>query len=114
MAVPTTVFVDNLPFDVGQIWFKKFYGKFGFVIDSFIPFKRSRRNGQRFGFVRFLNKEAANLAIAKTNGFRIENRCIIAKIVRYAKGGELSHQNQSEPVLKPFGKSHQMQGSFGK
>lgn len=61
------MFVDNLPFDVGSIWFKKLYTNFGDVIDSFIAHKRSKCTGQRFGFVRFANKETAHLAIDKTN-----------------------------------------------
>lgn len=56
MTSLTTLFVDNLPFDVGPLWFEKIFSKFGVVIESFIPSKRSKRTGQRFGDLDMLIK----------------------------------------------------------
>lgn len=113
MASHTTLFVDNLPLDVGAFWFKKFFSKFGVVTDSFIPFKRSRRTGQRFGFVRYTSKDAADIAIAKTNGIWIENKSLITKFARYSKGGGNLYQNRVKDVLNPFGNSQQERGFCG-
>ncbi|GKD91224.1 nucleotide-binding alpha-beta plait domain-containing protein [Tanacetum coccineum] len=50
----TSVFVSNLPDSVMAKDLFHACKQYGHVVDSFIPFKRDK-NGNRFGFVRFLN-----------------------------------------------------------
>ncbi|GKE65017.1 nucleotide-binding alpha-beta plait domain-containing protein, partial [Tanacetum coccineum] len=52
--ISTSIYVSNFP----EVFSAKdlFHAckKYGHVIDSFIPFKKSK-DGKRFGFVRFIN-----------------------------------------------------------
>ncbi|KAH7864870.1 hypothetical protein Vadar_009335 [Vaccinium darrowii] len=78
-----SLFVDNLPDNVGLNWFRKFFSQYGVVKDAFIPFKRSKVTNQRFGFVRYICASSAELAISKANGFWIENRKLFVKMAAF-------------------------------
>ena len=56
-----SVFVGNIPGRMDQYGLKGIFMKAGYVCDTFIPFKRSRRG--RFGFVRFRKEEEARKSI---------------------------------------------------
>lgn len=47
------VYVDNLPTGVGLPWFHNFFSNFGSVKDAYLPIRRSKCTGNRFGFVRY-------------------------------------------------------------
>lgn len=74
-----TLFVDNLPDDVGVRWFRNLFSKFGKVRRAFIPRKRSKRSGHKFGFISFHSKHEADHAIARTNSLWIDGRNLIVK-----------------------------------
>lgn len=69
-----TLFIDNLSKFTSQAWLRKFFTKFGIVRDVFIPQKRSKVTGRRFGFVRYDCEVAADLAISKSNGLWMDDR----------------------------------------
>lgn len=48
-----TLFVDNILDDRDQHWLSRTFNKFGVVKDAFIPRKRRKCSGNKFGFVRF-------------------------------------------------------------
>lgn len=64
-----TLFVDNLPEDVPIRWLKFFFNKFGIVKDAFLPLKRSKATGRRFGFVRYNCLASADFARDKKKWF---------------------------------------------
>lgn len=72
-----TLFVDNLPVDIRKIWLYNLFSKFGRVIDSYIPIKRSKISGNWFGFVRYAYKKEAMLALEKTDGLWIWNHSLV-------------------------------------
>lgn len=74
-----SLFVDNLPEDVGLIWFRKFFSQYGVVKDAYIPCKRSKVTNRKFGFVRYDCATSAEVAISKANGFWIEDRMLFVK-----------------------------------
>lgn len=74
-----SLFVDNLPEDVGILWFRKFSSQYGVVKDAYIPFKRSKVTNRRFGFVRYDCATSAEVAISKANGFWIDDRRLFVK-----------------------------------
>lgn len=87
MACFFTLYVDNLPNSTGLPWFRKFFSNFGFVVNVHLPVRRSKRTGNRFGFVRFKNSRDTQIAIAKTDGFWIGRRNLIVERARFDRGG---------------------------
>ncbi|KAH7841955.1 hypothetical protein Vadar_010007 [Vaccinium darrowii] len=81
-----TIFVDNLPSEVGVPWFRKFFSKFGKIAEVFIPAKRSNRTGNRFGYVRFVYQEDVAFAIANANGLWVGRRNLLVKRASYDRG----------------------------
>ncbi|KAG5521049.1 hypothetical protein RHGRI_033564 [Rhododendron griersonianum] len=74
-----TLFVDNIPESKDHSWLHRSFNKFGVVRDAFIPQKRSKRTGNKFGFVRFECRVAADLAISRMNGVWVENLKLFVK-----------------------------------
>ncbi|KAH7844126.1 hypothetical protein Vadar_024608 [Vaccinium darrowii] len=89
-----TLFVDNLPEDVGINWFRKFFNQYGVVIDAFIPIKRSKVTNRRFGFVRYNCATSAEVAISKANGFWIEDRKLFVKLAAFEVQGKKTFQKR--------------------
>ncbi|KAH7838672.1 hypothetical protein Vadar_029720 [Vaccinium darrowii] len=82
-----TLFVDNLPEDTSQPWLKMMFNKFGVVKEVFIPGKRSKTTGNRFGFVRYDCAVSADLAILRTNGIWLDDKKLFVKLASFeAKG----------------------------
>ncbi|KAH7859202.1 hypothetical protein Vadar_033039 [Vaccinium darrowii] len=90
-----TLFVDNLPEDVGILWFRNFFNKFGVVIDAFIPSKRSKVTNRRFGFVRYNCATSADVAISKANGFWIEDCKLYVKFAAFKNHSKMRIQNKA-------------------
>ncbi|KAH7850355.1 hypothetical protein Vadar_031548 [Vaccinium darrowii] len=78
-----TLFVDNLPVDVGILWFRNFFNRFGVVKDAFISSKRSKITNRRFGFIRYNCATSADMAISKAHGVWIENRKLFVKFAAF-------------------------------
>ncbi|KAH7834001.1 hypothetical protein Vadar_011815 [Vaccinium darrowii] len=81
-----TILVDNLPFEVGVPWFKKFFSKFGKITEVFIPAIRSNRTGNQYGYVRFAFQKDVGFAIANANGLWVGRRNLIVKRASYDRG----------------------------
>ncbi|KAI8525690.1 hypothetical protein RHMOL_Rhmol13G0248900 [Rhododendron molle] len=74
-----TLFVDNIPESKDLKWFWWAFNKFGVVRDAFIPYKRSKRTGNKFGFVRYDCHVAAGMAISKMNGVWVDDARLFVK-----------------------------------
>ncbi|KAL7246551.1 hypothetical protein ACSBR2_001612 [Camellia fascicularis] len=117
-----TVFVDYLPnsMDPKRLFFM--FGKFGVVKDVFIPAKRRKGTGIRFGFVRYDCRVAADMAIQKADGLWCENKALRVKKADYQKGernveragnrGEAWMGRTSQKVLPQIGLKNQGRRSF--
>ncbi|KAH7833300.1 hypothetical protein Vadar_004923 [Vaccinium darrowii] len=81
-----TILVDNLPFEVGVPWFRKFFSYFGKIAEVFIPANRSNRTGNRYGYVRFAYQKDVAFAIANANGLWVGRRNLIVKRASYDRG----------------------------
>ncbi|KAH7843180.1 hypothetical protein Vadar_013589 [Vaccinium darrowii] len=96
-----SLFVDNLPEDVGLNWFRKFFSQYGVVKDAYIPFKRSKVSKKRFGFVRYNCASSAEVAISKANGFWIDNRKLYVKMAAFeAQGFKSGHNGEKHDLLR--------------
>ncbi|KAH7861064.1 hypothetical protein Vadar_021208 [Vaccinium darrowii] len=78
-GISASKFLTSHSRSVGAPWFKKFFSNFGQVGDCHIPNKRSRRTGNRFGFIRFKYSREVEVAIAKANGLWIGRRNLIVE-----------------------------------
>ncbi|KAL7174982.1 hypothetical protein ACSBR2_028731 [Camellia fascicularis] len=67
------------------------FNKFGVVKDAFIPSKRRKVTGSRFGFVRYDCKVAAEMAVLKANGLRCDNKALKVKKAEFKKGEVKQH-----------------------
>ncbi|KAH7841728.1 hypothetical protein Vadar_033516 [Vaccinium darrowii] len=98
-SVLFTIFVDNLPEDVGLIWLRNFFNQYGVVVDAYIPIKRSKVTKRRFGFVRYNCASSAEVAISKANGFWIEDRKLFVKWAAFDVRRNKPIQNKVDQVL---------------
>ncbi|KAL7229196.1 hypothetical protein ACSBR2_007820 [Camellia fascicularis] len=55
------------------------------VNDAFIPSKRRKATGSRFGFVRYDCKVAAEMAVLKADGLWCDNKALKVKKVEFKK-----------------------------
>lgn len=78
-----SLYIDNLPNGVGLPWFRKFFSNFGSVVDAYLPFKRSKRTGNRFGFIRYDSIRGMEFAKEKANGFWIGKKNLIVEKATY-------------------------------
>lgn len=87
-----TLFVDNIPEERVQTWLQRTFNKFGVVKDAFIPRKRSKRTGNKFGFVRYNCHVSAGMAVARMNGVWVENNKLFVKEACFGHCDEISKQ----------------------
>ncbi|KAL7263613.1 hypothetical protein ACSBR1_001720 [Camellia fascicularis] len=62
-----SVFVDNIPVSIGAKGLFKIFSSFGVVLDAYIPNRRRKSIGSRFGFIRYDCSVAADMALQKAN-----------------------------------------------
>ncbi|GAB2273970.1 hypothetical protein Dimus_008740 [Dionaea muscipula] len=90
-----TIFIDDIPENMGQNELKKLFSKFGVVMDAFIPRKRSKA-GKHFGFIRYNCSVAAEMAIQKANGLWVHNKQLKVKVADF----ERNQRNKTTTVNK--------------
>ncbi|KAF7129743.1 hypothetical protein RHSIM_Rhsim10G0189500 [Rhododendron simsii] len=81
-----TIYVDNLPNSCGTPWFRLVFSQYSFIDETYLPNRRSKRTGNRFGFVRYRNRRDAKSAVAMANGLLFGSRSIIVEMARYDSG----------------------------
>ena len=92
-----TVIVDEIPESMNP---KKLFGLFsqcGVVKDVYIPMKRRKATGSRFGFVSFDCHVAAKVAVQKANGLWWDNKELKVKGAEYQKGQGLQTNKKKIP-----------------
>ncbi|XP_028081066.1 serine/arginine-rich splicing factor 2-like [Camellia sinensis] len=89
-----TIFVDNIPESMDAKGFFNLFRKFAVVKDVFIPRKRRRVLGSRFGFVRYDCEVAAEMAILMVDGLWCDNKALKVKRAQFQKPHALGHQEK--------------------
>ncbi|XP_028110551.1 serine/arginine-rich splicing factor SC35-like [Camellia sinensis] len=89
-----TIFVDNIPESMDAKGLFSHFRKFGVVKDAFIPGKRRRVLGSRFGFVRYDCEVAAEMAIEKADGLWCDNKALKVKRAEFQKPHALGHREK--------------------
>ncbi|KAK8621855.1 hypothetical protein V6N13_097483 [Hibiscus sabdariffa] len=77
-----TVYVANIPETLHRSGLRQTFGRHGDVLDSFIVGKQNK-SGNRFVFVRFLNKVDAERTIERLNGFKLYGLRLSVSIARF-------------------------------
>lgn len=83
-----TLYVDNLPDDVNHQWLWKTFNNYGVVKDAFIPSKRSKISGNRFGFICYDCSVSADVAIHRANGLWIDDKKLFVKRALFEQGNK--------------------------
>ncbi|GMP40867.1 hypothetical protein CsSME_00011156 [Camellia sinensis var. sinensis] len=84
---------------MGAKGMSKLFSNFGAVLDAYIPHKRRRSTGSRFGFVRYGCPIAANMALQKANGLWCGDKALKVKMAEFRKEYE-TKQSKSQQVQK--------------
>lgn len=105
-----TLYVDNIHEFKDHIWLKKTFNKFGMVRDAFIPHKRSKRTGKKFGFVRYDCPTAAGMAVSRMNGVWVDNERLFVKEACFGHNEEMPrvHHTKVHSELAEFAREHLM------
>ncbi|XP_057472861.1 uncharacterized protein LOC130761391 [Actinidia eriantha] len=90
-----TVFVDNLPKDVWKVWLYNLFSRFRKIQSIYIPNKKSKLSGNKFGFVRMGSPQEAIRAIKEMNGLWIWGRTLVANIARFGVQNKREHIQSS-------------------
>ncbi|KAG5521008.1 hypothetical protein RHGRI_033528 [Rhododendron griersonianum] len=90
------LFVDNIPESHGLHWLQRTFNKFGVVKDAFIPWKRSKRTGNRFGFVRYGYHVSASMAVSQLNGVWVEDKKLFVKEACFGRIKKMKENRANE------------------
>lgn len=77
--------VDNLAEKVDNLALSRKFSDYGIVRDAFIPNKRGKNSGRRFGFVRFKCPVSAEVGIDKANDICLLDKTIVVKLAAFIK-----------------------------
>ncbi|THG10975.1 serine/arginine-rich splicing factor SC35-like [Camellia sinensis] len=90
-----TVFVDNLPESMEPRGLFNLFSNYGVVKDVFIPKKRRKVLGTRFGFVRYDCQVAASMAVQKTEGSWCDDKELKVRIAAYGSKAQNMKMQES-------------------
>lgn len=76
------IFVGNLPFSMTQDGLQSLFSEFGEIIQVSLITDRMTGRSKGFAFVEFAEESAAEAAIAKMSGTRVEERELVVNIAR--------------------------------
>lgn len=72
-----TIFIDNLPLSITNLWLRHLFKNDGDVVDVFVPNKIRYGKNFCFGFVRFKHKQEVENTIWRNNSLEVKGRKII-------------------------------------
>lgn len=75
-----TLFIDDLPLSMNNLWLYQIFKNYGNVSDTFVPQKIRKNNQLKFGFVTFTKKDDALRAITRNDGLVIKAYPVVGKI----------------------------------
>ncbi|XP_058089430.1 uncharacterized protein LOC131236323 [Magnolia sinica] len=95
-----TLFAGNISFDTSAEDLFRIFGRYGKVVDTFIPWNPHLNRPRGYGFVRFQYEDDARAALRVLNGKRVDGRILL---VQMAKAMTSSHPNQrpTRPTTQP-------------
>ncbi|KAI8534926.1 hypothetical protein RHMOL_Rhmol10G0134500 [Rhododendron molle] len=86
---------------------------FGVVKDAFIPWKRSKRTGNRFGFVRYDCHVSASMAVSRMNGIWVEDKKLFVKEASFGRNEEMKDTRAHERRETVFRNRDQLSHKVG-
>lgn len=88
-----TLFVDNLPPSMSNIWLHQLFNNDGKVIDAFVSKKARPKKKGSFRFVRLSRVREAIEAIKRNNGLMVKGYKIVVVMSKYQLSFENTTQN---------------------
>ena len=85
------VFVGNIPFEISQEEMREKFGRYGTVVDVFIPIDATTRRNKGFAFLEFATRAAARRALERSSDISIGGRTIYVRAANPREAGGLSH-----------------------
>ena len=102
-----SVFVHNIPTELDPHGLRGIFQKARRVSDTYIPYRRTRRNNARYGFVRFRREDEANRSISLLNNAVIRGRIISVSRARNEKRSP-QHQYNKHPLRERLHPQHKV------
>ena len=81
------LFVGNLSWDTNDDSLNAAFSPFGEITEATVISDRHSGRSRGFGFVTFVDDEAADKAIAAMNGFELDGRAIRVDVAQDRRGG---------------------------
>ncbi|KAH7846756.1 hypothetical protein Vadar_017789 [Vaccinium darrowii] len=85
ISVSFSVYVDNLPYEMDEVWLRQIFRSYGDVVDVFIPNKRSSRFNTKFSFVGFRSRAEALDAVQDLHGILIKDFRVQVNLARFSQ-----------------------------
>jgi RNA recognition motif-containing protein len=76
------LFVGNLPWSMTEDGIRDLFSEFGEITQVSLITDRMTGRSKGFAFVEFAEEASASAAVAKMNGFRVEERELVVNIAR--------------------------------
>lgn len=73
------VFVGNIPFEISQDELTEEFGRYGAVVDVFIPISTATRRNKGFAFLEFDTRTAADRALTASGEVRVGGRAVYVR-----------------------------------
>ncbi|XP_058068308.1 zinc finger CCCH domain-containing protein 25-like [Magnolia sinica] len=77
-----TLFVGNITFDTSVEDIHRIFGRYGKIVDVFIPSNPGLRRSKGYGFIRFMYESDAKAALDILDGRRVDGRIITVQIAK--------------------------------
>ncbi|GMP36200.1 hypothetical protein CsSME_00008404 [Camellia sinensis var. sinensis] len=90
-----TVFVDNLSESMVSRSLFNLFSSYGVVKDVFIPNKRRKTTGSRFGFVRYDCSTAARVAVQKADGIWCVDKSLKVRLAEFGSNAQYPKKDEA-------------------
>jgi len=96
-----TIYIENLPLDVGSQDLRNILQQAGQISDVYIPQRLTRKTRKKFGFVRFWKVEEVEKCICMFNNQFLRGKKIMANRVKFSKHSNYTKRIGSDMRQRP-------------
>lgn len=76
------LYVGNLPYSTGEDDLRNLFGQYGEIASVTLIIDKMSGRSKGFGFVEFVEEDAATAATEATNGMELEGRALVVNVAR--------------------------------
>lgn len=89
-----TIFIDNLPMSMTNVWLKQLFKNEGRILDVFVSRKQHKFEKELFRFVRFHKEHEANEAIKRNDELLVKGNKLKVQWSKYTNQGLRNKDDQ--------------------